>query len=289
MEKNEKPPPEGPEVRRSADYLNRLLSQRRIVEVSVRGGRYASSPPQGFDEFQKELLKPQLTITGVDCKGKFLYWKVHPDWYVWCTYGMSGQWNESPSDHTAIAILHRTTRVGVLEDCIPGIYFNDPRHYGTVKFVKDPGGVKTKKKLDSLGPDMLSDPPNQETFDLRLMKRAKKTIAEALMDQSVISGVGNYIKAEALYLSEISPHRIVMMLKEGERKQLREQIINVMKASYSTGGATFRTYRNVDGSRGEAARRFVIYNNKTDPMGNPVVKEETKDGRTTHWVPSIQK
>lgn len=109
------------------------------------------------------------------------------------------------------------------------------------------------------------------------------------MDQSVISGVGNYVKAEALYLAELSPHRTVGSLTLAETDVLHQQIINVMKAAYNTGGATFSTYRNPDGSRGNAQQRFVVYGNKVDPLGNPVIKEETRDGRTTHWCPTIQK
>jgi formamidopyrimidine-DNA glycosylase len=74
-----------------------------------------------------------------------------------------------------------------------------------------------------------------------------------------------------------------------EIERLRTQIINVMKASYNNSGATFRTYRNPDGTEGGMQRRFVVYGNQTDPLGNPVVKEETKDGRTTHWVPTVQR
>lgn len=123
----------------------------------------------------------------------------------------------------------------------------------------------------------------------RLLKHPNKTLAEVLMNQSVISGVGNYVKAEALYLAELSPNRTVSNLKMVEMERLRKQIVNVMNAPYKTGGATFNTYHNPDGSKGEAQRRFAVYGNKVDPLGNPVIREETRDGRTTHWVPAIQR
>jgi len=285
--------PEGPEIRRSADDLSELLFGQVLINAFVgKHGRYTSphEPPKGFDDFIDKLSRHgSPTIDEVNCKGKFMWWtltfpKCEQLTYLWITYGMSGQWTPEESPYTTFGIYYNSTG---LPDSFRTLYFNDVRHFGTLKFVDD--DKEHARKLASLGPDMLSAPPNQDEFDLRLMKRVGKTIAEALMDQSVVSGVGNYVKAEALYLSELSPHRLVSSLKPQERARLRDQIINVVKASYATGGATLSTYKNPDGSRGEAQRRFAVYGNKTDPMGNPVVREETKDGRTTHWVPSVQR
>lgn len=283
--------PEGPEVKRSADYLSKLLVGQRLRSVGVHthgggGGRYAKAPPEGMAELLAVLKDTSLPIEEVSCKGKFMYWTFRPGWTMWCTYGMSGQWTtQKPDKHTALTMwTDRSDGTGLL-----AINFRDPRHFGTVKFLHEPGGELTQAKLDSLGPDMLGDPPDERQFRVALNRRNQKTLAEVMMDQGVISGVGNYIKAEALYLAELSPHRVVCDLSSIEIERLRTQIINVMKASYNTGGATISTYRNVDGTKGGAQRRFAVYGNQTDPIGNSVVKEETKDGRTTHWVPAIQK
>jgi formamidopyrimidine-DNA glycosylase len=287
--------PEGPEVKRSADFLSKLLVGKRLGSIHAIGGRYKSNPPEGMYKFldfmqeRRSIRDGHLLIEEVSCKGKFMYWSFRPGWTMWCTYGMSGQWSTKRDEkHCSIELEHRVNQSGILGG--EGfVYFNDPRHFGTIKFLHDPDGIKTQKKLDSLGPDMLSDPPSPEQFAKCLGKKPKRTLAETLMDQSCVAGVGNYIKAESLYLSELSPHRRVSSLSGIEVERLRQQIINVMKASYNTGGATISTYRNVDGAEGKAQNRFVVYGNKTDPMGNPVIKEETKDGRTTHWCPSIQK
>ena len=62
-----------------------------------------------------------------------------------------------------------------------------------------------------------------------------------------------------------------------------------MKESYESGGATIKTYKNFNGENGDYARRFMVYNQKTDPEGNEVVRELTADQRTTHWCPAVQK
>jgi DNA-formamidopyrimidine glycosylase len=166
------------------------------------------------------------------------------------------------------------------------VQFHDPRHFGTLKFVK--GREQLNRKLATLGPDMLSGPPDEAGFRSALLKKPTRTVAEALMDQSVVSGVGNYVKCEALYAAGVSPHRTVESLTCLEHMHLRRAIIDVMEASYTSGGATIATYRQGDGAKGQAQSRFMVYGNKTDPSGNPVVREQTLDGRTTHWCPAIQ-
>ncbi len=277
--------PEGPELRRSADFLEEKVVGRRIAGLkSLPNGRYIARDPIGLSglyEALRDFPDPGAYIDGVNCKGKFMWWTLRVDekpWWLWVTYGMSGQWLSERGPHAAFKIWFEDDSA---------VYFNDQRHFGTLKFVNNQ--KEHARKLRSLGPDMLNDPPNPLDFCAALAKRKNKTLAEALMDQSVISGVGNYIKAESLYLAELSPHRLVNSLTGQEAGRLREQIINVMTASYKSGGATIQTYRNPDGTAGQAQRRFVVYGHDKDPMGNEVIKEETKDGRTTHWCPAVQR
>jgi formamidopyrimidine-DNA glycosylase len=271
--------------------------------IPLEGGRYGSFEKEreivGLDAYCDENNGIALAdghawaygqpINEVGVKGKFMWWGIG-DWFLWCTYGMSGQWSTKyDPKHSACQVCYNDSAdpIHPCSQTVQIINFNDPRHFGTLKLVK--GRPALLKKLASLGPDMLNSPPAYEEFLARLTRKHHVTVAQALMDQSCISGVGNYIKAEALYLAEISPHRYTDTLTANEMKQLREQIINVMQASYNNDGVTIRSYLNVDGSKGGMKTRFLVYGNKTDPLGNPVVKEETKDGRTTHWVPAIQK
>ena len=108
------------------------------------------------------------------------------------------------------------------------------------------------------------------------------------MDQSVVSGVGNYVKAEALYLSKISPHRLVSSLTDIDLQNLNLATRSVLVNSFESGGATIQSYRSFYGEVGDATQRFAVYGRKTDPEGREIIKEQTKDGRTTHWVPQVQ-
>ena len=62
----------------------------------------------------------------------------------------------------------------------------------------------------------------------------------------------------------------------------------IIKDSYNQGGASRRDYKKVNGDEGVFQYNFKVYAQKEDPLGNKVIREKTKDGRTTHWVPEIQ-
>ena len=108
------------------------------------------------------------------------------------------------------------------------------------------------------------------------------------MNQSLVSGIGNYIKSEALWLSCISPHRLVSEITDDELKTFNSATKQIMRASYDSGGATFLTHKNFGGTEGDYSSRFLCYNRKTDAEGNDICKVKTPDGRTTYWSPEKQ-
>lgn len=317
--------PEGPELRHARDKLRFLLSDPRVLEEGGESlgpalaifypfkqkhlldgvdpklcfdGRYANALPTGFAEFHRDVENAGggFRILNVDVKGKFMWWELgfgythQPTWWMHCTYGMSGRWESHRVYHDS-AIKHATANVRYERFAgsrgVDGtLIFTDPRHFGTLKFISNK--ELHDKKLLSLGPDMLGAPPTLEEFTEILKRKPKATLPEVLMNQGVISGVGNYIKAEALYRAKLSPHRLVSSLSDDDFTSLRQEIIAVMNEAYTAKGATIRTYATVDGNSGNAQFLFQCYGKKIDKLGNDVVKEETKDGRTTHWCPAIQ-
>jgi formamidopyrimidine-DNA glycosylase len=136
---------------------------------------------------------------------------------------------------------------------------------------------------------MLSDRVTDEQFAERLSKKPDWTIAAALMDQSLVSGVGNYVRAEALYRAQISPHRKISAIQSGELTRLKGAVQIVLQEAYKRRGASIRDYRDPEGDAGQYTQHFLVYNQAQDPHGNPVTKEEAEDGRTIHWVPAVQK
>lgn len=280
--------PEGPELRSSRDKLRNLLLNKKIVDLwPTTTGRYKSKLPEGL-QLVKEASSP-LTIDSIDVKGKFMWWTLknaNKTVYMWSTYGMSGQWTTRHDKHAAFIIQYNDSGIKITRDW-QTLYFVDPRHFGTIKFVDDP--KIHQKKLDSLGPDVLSDPPmTVEIFAKRLLIKPSRVISETLMDQTCISGVGNYMRAEALWLSRISPWRKSMDLKSEEIYKLYESLHSVAGNSYKSGGATIHTYVGVEGVKGSFSERFAVYGRKIDAEGKEVKREIDSGGRTIHWSPARQ-
>lgn len=261
--------PEGPEVSNFVRSINSFLSEGdKLLSVTPLSGRYTKKPIEGISASRFPLI-----IESVGCKGKFIYWTFKDtDTVIFNTLGMSGAWSNVP----------RHARVK-FETSEGDLFFNDPRNFGTLKFCnrKD-----LKTKLDSLGPDMLNEKVEAKTFIERLRKHPDITLAEALMSQWIVSGVGNYLKADSLWLAKLSPWRKVSQSTDEQLASLCESVSNVIRTAYLNGGSTILTYKGFDGEEGRHS--MLVYGRKTDPNGEEVVCQETPDGRTTWWVPRVQ-
>jgi formamidopyrimidine-DNA glycosylase len=288
--------PEGPEIFLSVNYLNERLSGKTISAMRVsHKGRYKS-------EMSKFWCIQDFKIQKIDAKGKMTWWQLYKlgsegsreieTIYLVVTYGMTGQWHaisprsEDPNHSVVRMTFHQPGMPSHLTPTVDDYVFTDQRHMGTVSVLDY---KEFHKKLNTLGPDMLRSPPDVEVFAKRLLKNPNKTICEVLMDQSIISGIGNYVKAETLYAARVSPNRIVCDLTPQEFADLRNAAHGVMTASVHFGGASFRNHVNVDNREGDAYQHLQIYGKKKCPEGHIVLRNETRDKRTTHWCSSCQK
>lgn len=268
--------PEGPEVRTTTDFLTNYAG-KTLTGFATLSGRYLK---KGEIPGENCFSLPAI-VKSVDCKGKFIYFTLsdaNKEYYLFSTLGMTGMWTNIKTKHSRFLMFFDDESI---------LYYNDIRNFGTLKFVDDQGVLD--KKLKSLGPDVLDH--NVTWCDIRkaCLRKPNKTIAECLMNQSVISGVGNYLKAEILYESRISPHRLSKDISDQEWTSLGTSTLVTARLSYSLGGATIESYRQPNGTEGLYNRRFAVYNQEMDLYGNTVIREHTADKRTTHWVPNIQK
>lgn len=266
--------PEGPEVKRNAVQLSDAITGSKILSAKVNSGRYTKKPMDGLQGFLNNLPSRVLSV---NCRGKFIYLKFDCGINLWSTLGMTGIWSKRNTKHTRFTLQKKDGN---------SVFFNDIRNFGTLKFVH--GQEKLAEKLLSLGPDMLSENVSDEIFLEKLRKVNRWNVCKALMNQSVISGVGNYIKAEALWQTRISPKNTVSDLSDKQLISLKKSISSIMTISYETGGATFISHKDFDGQPGRYGNRFQCYGRKVDVDGLEVVKTKTPDGRSTHWVPQRQ-
>lgn len=270
--------PELPEVTRIAVGLNTRLQNSKILDVKIHSGRYSRHGwPEGLKDFVSDL---PVVVTEVTSKGKFILIKTENDsrtWWIWNTLGMSGSWKVEKSKHSHVEFISDKGST----------YFEDMRNFGTLKFTNSK--EETEKKLKTIGPDHLHEEITDKRFQEILSCKGTYTLAKALMDQKLIGGIGNYIKAEALYRAKLSPNRKIESLTGEDFKRLNSAIKEVVVASYQNGGATIKTYSGINNEKGKYPFSFLVYGKKICPLGFEVKRETTEDGRTTHWVEEVQK
>jgi DNA-formamidopyrimidine glycosylase len=267
--------PELPEVRRMCLDLSRLISGDTLESCEIMSGRYTKKQPVGW-----ELISVACPsrLVGVGTHGKFSYILLSSGINIWVTMGMTGRLCKDRTKHTRIQFSLGSGKK---------FYFNDTRNFGTIKFVYGPN--KLKDKLGKLGPDLFSNDITAKIFIKRFRERNNWNIAKAMMNQAVVAGIGNYIKAESLWLSEISPERCVDDLEDFELVLLYRSVRDVVHTSYMHNGETFLTHKNFSEKKGDYSCKFLCYNRIIDAEGNKVIKTQTPDGRTTHWAPQKQK
>ena len=189
--------PEGPECRLTVDYLIKVLQGRTIKDWIFSGGKYTDSSPEGFQEFDMAL---PLTVTEVSCKGKFIYFKLvnnsGNNFYIMHSLMMTGRWQKKYDEYCKWFVELDTGTT---------LWFSDSRGFGSLKFTTIEEVLNSKLQL--LGPDIMRSEFRLPLFKELIKKYTNRNITSFLMNQEVISGCGNYIKAEVLYYSKISPFR----------------------------------------------------------------------------------
>lgn len=260
--------PEGPEVRITTEHLSQTLTNKIITDwfLCEEGTVFP-----GYNEMHKEL---PLIVEEVMCKGKTIFMSLHNEhkrFYVVHSLRMTGRWQEKEDDHCRCFIEYNDTN---------RIYLRDPRRMATIKFLTDEDLYN--HEIDRLGPDIFSDNFSLPLFKSIWAKYKDRNITSFLMDQSLLAGIGNYLKAEILYYAGISPLRKIGSLTDREIDKLYEGIKIIPRLSYNSNGMTAKDYLSPDGSKGDFVSQLKIYGKSF------AKKTKTPDGRITHWCPNRQ-
>lgn len=265
--------PEGPEVKLTAEYLNKQLENKIITNwVFLKGGQYSNKEPKGFEEFYASL---PLLVDEVRAKGKIIYiccFNEFRRFYIIHSLRMTGRWQEYKDEQCKWYIEVENKRK---------IWFRNPRCLATLHFTQNEHTFNTT--LSSLGPDIMTKSFNLNTWRTLVSKYPNRNVTSFLMDQKVMSGCGNYIKAEVLYYAKISPLRKMKTLKEKEIEKLFEGLRIIPRLSYNYRGLSTKEYTDEKGKKGHQEFKLKIYRKPY------ATQTRTCDGRITHWDPKVQK
>lgn len=141
------------------------------------------------------------------------------------------------------------------------VYYWDIRKFGYVRLENDLQSAITSLRK-KMGPEPW-DLSNDEL--LGKLKRTGRSIKEAILDQNILSGVGNIYANDALWLAGIDPRRISRDLTLKEVAKLRASLCIVLEKGLSVGGASDNTYRDFYGDKGSYQNEFLTYGRTGEP------------------------
>lgn len=169
------------------------------------------------------------------------------------------------------------------------LIYNDPRRFGLVDLV-DSAKINQHKMIKNLGPEPLSDEFNAKYLAGQL-KGKKINIKTAMMDNSIVVGVGNIYINESLFESRISPVREAQSLTLKELELLVTNIKKILEKAIKLGGSTLRDYVQANGDVGGFQFDFKVYGRegKECVKSNGKIKKIRQNGRSSFYCPTCQK
>jgi endonuclease-8 len=299
--------PEINEVRKYSNFIISKLKNKSITHINILNGRYKKHGP--FQNYSHLVNHLPLKIIDVKTKGKFMYIKFEHNLYLFSTLGLSGGWIFKKSETSKVehpTILEYLSKENIdsymntslnhlnveFKTDHGSLYFYDTLSFGTLKVVDNE--KELEKKLKSVGPDIMDDKTDFKIFQDAICKskNQKKVIGIVLMDQKTISGIGNYLRADILWLSKISPFRKINNLSEKELKKIYHNALVLTWGQYDKKEAKRRKIlTKKDKLPSDYDRDFFVYYEDTDIHGNKITKEELFEGsqkRFIYWVKNYQ-
>lgn len=285
--------PELPEVETVRRGLYELIIGRTVRSE-------VHDTPKGFPNAPGDVARflSGATITDVRRRAKVLMIDLSTNYTLVIHLKMTGQLvfrGETvfgaghPNESLIGTLPDRSTRVTLAFTDDSRLYFNDQRKFGWMKLLPTLE-VPNMAFMQKVGPEPLEDDFTATEFAARFTRRAKTSIKAALLDQSVIAGVGNIYADESLWGAKIHPRRLTGTITPTEFQVLHTELRAVMNLAIQKGGSTDRNYVNAEGKRGsymDFARVFRREGQACPRCGATIIKFKLA-GRGTHICPVCQ-
>lgn len=275
--------PELPEVETVRRGLNQLTLNQEITGGDVLLDRTIAYP-FSVGEFVDGIKKNAIATW--HRRGKYLLAELSSTGWLGVHLRMTGQLLWLHRDEP----LHKHTRVRLFFGEHQELRFVDQRTFGKMWWV--PPGVAVESimtGLATLAADPFSAEFTVEYLALKLQNR-RRPIKTALLDQSVVAGLGNIYADEALFQSGILPETLCIDLQLKQIKRLRTAIIQVLETSIEAGGTTFSNFLSVQGVNGNYGGVAWVYNRTGEPCrvcDTPIMRIRLA-GRSSHFCPQCQ-
>lgn len=292
--------PEMPEVEIVRRQLESYILNREIESIELLHPKITRKNPE-FKDFMARKY-----FSKVERIGKLLTFSVSSiencslkieDCYMLAHLKMTGQFifaddqERIGGGHTLtdedFNLPHKHTRVIFHFKDGSNLYFNDMRLFGYLQLVSP---TEKEKIWNSYGIEPGTDNYTWKNFE-KIFERRKTTLKALLLNQKVISGLGNIYVDEACFRAKVLPWRTVNTLTKSEKKALFKHCSEVMMESIERGGTTFYSFMTVDGKKGNFSDELEVF----DRAGQPcytcggLINKIKHAGRGTHFCSTCQK
>ena len=269
--------PELPEV----ETVKRTLEQKLIGKTF--GGPliyYAPLIKTDIQEFQTSL--PNVTITSLSRRGKFLIIHLNNNHQIFFHLRMEGKLfivnkENYTTNHLSLFIPFQNDK--------EGLAFYDVRRFGVCYYLSE----GDNKPLDKLGPEPFEITNSQYLYSK--FQKSSKPIKEILLDQSIMSGLGNIYADEVCFASNISPFKIGKKITLNETETILKESKRILSLAIENKGSTVRTYKASESVHGEFQDFLKVYSREGKKcLRCKIFKiQKTKlNGRGTSFCPKCQ-
>ena len=266
--------PELPEVETVKNTLKRQVVGKKIISVDVF---YNIIDKPDIDTFKK-LVKNQI-ILDIKRRGKFLMFELN-DYYLLSHLRMEGKYFIdgfiTPHDHVVFYFDE-----GMLK-------YNDTRKFGRMYLIEK-DKVYTEKPLCNLGLEPW-DKKLTSDYLIDKIKNKRLPIKNILLDQSIITGIGNIYADEILFKSHINPLKKGNEISINDSNNIIKYTRNILESAIKLGGTTIKSYESSRGVHGKFQNNLLVHNHEGDkcPNCNSIIIKIKVNGRGTYYCPNCQ-
>jgi formamidopyrimidine-DNA glycosylase len=288
--------PELPEVETIVRDLNKKVLNRTFIDIWTDWKKMIKRP-QNFNIFKKELKGKRIekikrkgkNILFILSSGKTLL--IHQKLTGHLLLGKWGKqdkiWKPLVPGPLADPVNRFLHLIFWLDDG-KQLALSDLRKFAKVELVNS-RDIEESPELKSLGPDPLERSFTFSRF-AEILKRKKGKIKQVLMDQTVISGIGNIYSDEILWEAKIHPFKEASELKRGELGKIFKAIKEVLKEAIKLRGESFSNFRDLEGKKGyfDKARKVYRREGEKCPRCGTKIERKKIGGRSAHFCPKCQ-
>ena len=286
--------PELPEVETVKRGLDRLLPGHTVASVKFDSPKSFPNSPADVNQFLRGAR-----VLGVRRRAKVLLIDLTSGYTLVTHLKMTGQLVfDSPKEHFGAGhpndslVAHlpdKSTRVTLGFEDGSSLFFNDQRKFGWMRLLPT-DTVSGQPFIAKLGPEPLEPGFTWQVLRERLKRRARSNVKSALLDQTVLAGVGNIYADEALWGAKIHPSTLVGQVSARQIQRLHQELLAVLRLSIDQGGSSNHTYVDAEGNRGSYMKFANVFRRDGQPCprcGTTIAKLRVA-GRGTHICPNCQ-